>query len=65
MKCVFLVKHKLPFPKAKHVTTENLGYVHSDLWGSVSNEESLSGCKYFLTLIDDFSNEGLDQVSSI
>lgn len=24
--------HKIPFPKAKHVTTELLGHVHSDLW---------------------------------
>ena len=55
--CVLGKAHKLSFPNAKHVTTEILGYVHSDLWGSMSNEESLSDCKYFLTLIDDFSKK--------
>lgn len=53
---MFLVKaDKLSFPSAKHVTKEILCYVHSDLWDSVSNEEILSCCKYFLMLIDDFS----------
>ena len=55
--CVFGKTHKLQFPTAKHATTETLAYVHSDLWGSVSNTESLSGFKYFLTLIDDFSKK--------
>ena len=34
--CVLGKAHKLPFPTARHTTTEILGYVHSDLWGSVS-----------------------------
>ena len=37
------------------MTKEILGYVHSDLWDSMSNEEILPCCKYFLMLIDDFS----------
>lgn len=52
--CVLGKANKLLFPMGKHTTTEVLGYVYSDLWGYVSNAKSLSGCKYFLTLIDDF-----------
>lgn len=55
--CVLGKVHKILFPTAKHTTTEVLGYVHSDFWGYVSNAESLSGCKYFLTLINDFSKK--------
>ena len=32
-------------------------YIHSDLWGSPSVEESLAGCKYFITFIDDYSRK--------
>lgn len=45
--CVLSKAHKLSFSSAKHVTTEIIGYVHSDRWGSMSNEERLSGCKFF------------------
>lgn len=47
--------HKQSFPKANHTTKGILDYVHSDLWGSPNVTPSLSGCKYFLTFIDDYS----------
>ncbi|CAL9238502.1 unnamed protein product [Arabidopsis halleri] len=40
--CILGKSHKQSFPEAKHTTTGILEYVHSDLWGSVSNESSLS-----------------------
>ena len=49
--------HKLSFPKAKHSTKGILDYVHSDLWGSPNVPPSLSGCKNFLTFIDDYSRK--------
>ena len=57
--CVLGKSHKQNFPEAKHTSTSILEYIHSDLWGSVSNEPSLSGCKYFLTFIDDYSRKVL------
>ena len=56
-KCVFGKAHKQSFPEGKHTSKEKLEYVHSDLWVSVSNEPSLSGCRYFLTFIDDYSRK--------
>lgn len=56
-KCIFGKAHKQSFPEGKHTSTSVLEYIHSDLWGSVSNEPSLSGCRYFLTFIDDFSRK--------
>ncbi|KAG7533289.1 Integrase catalytic core [Arabidopsis thaliana x Arabidopsis arenosa] len=49
--------HRQSFPEAKHTRAGILEYVHSDLWGYVSNESSMSGCKYFLTLIDGYSKK--------
>ena len=55
--CVLGKAHKLSFPKGKHTTKEVLEYIHSDLWGSPSVVESLGGCFYFVTFIDDFSRK--------
>lgn len=53
--CAMGKSHKQSFPKANHTTKGILDYVHSDLWGSPNVTPSLSGCKYFLTFIDDYS----------
>lgn len=55
--CVLGKFHKQSFPKAKHKCTEVLEYIHSDLWGSVSNEPTEVGCIYFVTFVDDFSKK--------
>ena len=55
--CAMGKSHKQSFPKAMHTTKGILDYVHSDLWGSPNVTPSLSGSKYFLTLIDDFSRK--------
>lgn len=55
--CVLGKSHKQSFPTAKHTTNAILDYVHSDLWGSPSTPESLGGCKYFVSFIDDFSKK--------
>lgn len=55
--CAMGKSHKLSFPKAKHSTKGILDYVHSDLWGSSNVTPSLSGCKYFLPFIDDYSRK--------
>lgn len=54
--CVVGKAKRQSFAKAQHSTKEILQYVHSDLWGPASNA-SLSGSRYFLTLIDDFSRK--------
>ena len=55
--CALEKAHKQSFPKAKHVTKGILDYVNSDFWGSPSTRESLGGCKYFVSFIDDFSKK--------
>ena len=55
--CVLGKSHKQSFLEGKHTTKGILEYIHSDLWGSVSNEPTLSGCRYFLTFIDDYSRK--------
>lgn len=55
--CVLGKSHKQSFPTAKHTTKAILDYVHSDLWGSPTTPESLGGCKYFISFIDDFSKK--------
>lgn len=55
--CVLGKSHKQSFPTAKHTTKGILEYVHTDLWGSPSTPESLGGCKYFISFIDDYSKK--------
>ena len=47
--------HKLKFAKSTHTSSDIIEYAHSDLWGSSFIPLSLSGCQYFLTIIDDHS----------
>ena len=56
-KCVLGKSHQQPIPTAKHNSESVLDYIHSDLWGSPANEESLSDCRYFLAMIDDYSKK--------
>ena len=54
--CVFGKHHRAPFPKkSDRKTTRPLELIHTDVCGKVSTA-SFSGCYYFLTFIDDFSN---------
>jgi hypothetical protein len=47
-------KHKrVKFNTSIHTTEDILDYVHADLWGP-SRKHSLSGCRYMLTIIDDY-----------
>jgi transposase InsO family protein len=47
-------KHKwVKFNTVVHTTKGILDYVHTDLWGS-SRKHSLGGCRYMLTIIDDY-----------
>lgn len=55
--CVLGKSHKQSFPTARHTTKGILDYIHSDMWGSPSTHESLAGCRYFITFIDDFSRK--------
>lgn len=42
----------------KNNTKGILDYVHSEVWGP-TNEDSMGGSRYFVTLIDDFSHKFL------
>ena len=55
--CVLGKSQKQSFKSGKHTSKGILEYIHSDLWGSPGVEESLAGCKYFITFIDDFSRK--------
>ncbi|KAH9658397.1 hypothetical protein KPL70_023479 [Citrus sinensis] len=52
--CILGKFSRLRFETAVHTTKDKLEYIHSDLWGS-AQVNSLGGCRYFLTFIDDFS----------
>jgi hypothetical protein len=46
-------KHKrAKFNTVVHTTKCILDYVHADLWGAYQ-KQSLGGCRYMLTIIDD------------
>lgn len=55
--CALGKSHKHRFKKAKHTTEGIFDYVHFDLWGSPLTPESPSGCKYFISFIDDYSKK--------
>lgn len=42
---------RLKFTKGEHTTQDILWYIHVDIWGP-SKTPSLSGSRYFLSLID-------------
>jgi len=48
---------KVSFNVGKHNSEEILSYVHADLWGSQNVTPSMSGNKYFLSIIDDKSRK--------
>jgi hypothetical protein len=52
--CVFGKHKRIKLNTAVHTTDGILDYVHADLWGP-SREHSLGGCRYMLTIIDDYS----------
>nr|GEV42923.1 retrotransposon protein, putative, Ty1-copia subclass [Tanacetum cinerariifolium] len=45
---------RVRFGRGQHKTEEVVDYVHADLWGP-SRVESMSGCWYFLSVVDDYS----------
>lgn len=51
--CVMGKSKKLSFNVGKHEAVDALNYVHADLSGAPSVSSSLSGNKYFLSIIDD------------
>ncbi|KAJ9546955.1 hypothetical protein OSB04_019498 [Centaurea solstitialis] len=54
--CVEGKQTHVSFGVAKHNTKGIIDYVHTDVWGP-SNTPSLSGGKYFVSFIDDFSHK--------
>ncbi|XP_042064265.1 uncharacterized mitochondrial protein AtMg00300-like [Salvia splendens] len=54
--CILGKAKKLPFTSGKHTSTTPFAYAHSDLWGP-SQVESMSGGKYFISIIDDYSRK--------
>ena len=56
--CVFgkQCKHKFKTESGSHNSKEILNYIHYDLWGP-SPTVSYEGALYFLTFIDDFSQQ--------
>nr|GFB48752.1 retrotransposon protein, putative, Ty1-copia subclass [Tanacetum cinerariifolium] len=52
--CIFGKHKRVKFNTSVHTTEGILDYVHSDLWGP-SQEASLGGARYMLTIIDDYS----------
>lgn len=51
--CQLAKRRQLPFNNSQHVTTSPLEIIHSDIW--TSPVLSISGCKFYLVLVDDFS----------
>ncbi|KAI3790253.1 hypothetical protein L2E82_03169 [Cichorium intybus] len=52
--CIFGKHKRVKFNTSVHTTKGILEYVHADLWGP-SQEASLGGARYMLTIIDDYS----------
>lgn len=52
--CPLAKQHRLPFPLNLHKTSCSFELVHCDLWGPYKIQTN-KGCKYFLTIVDDFS----------
>jgi len=46
--------HRLPFPHSQIHSTHVFEPVHIDLWGPY-RVQTYNGCKYFLTIVDDYS----------
>ncbi|GJV31084.1 retrovirus-related pol polyprotein from transposon TNT 1-94 [Tanacetum coccineum] len=52
--CMNWKKERVSFGRGQHMTEGVIDYVHADLWGP-SRVESMSGCRYFLSIVDDYS----------
>ena len=52
--CVLGKSTRVSFGRGQHTTDGVIDYVHADLWGP-SRVESMSGCQYFLSIVDDYS----------
>ncbi|GJT58282.1 retrovirus-related pol polyprotein from transposon TNT 1-94 [Tanacetum coccineum] len=52
--CVLGKSTRVSFGRGQHMTEGVIDYVHADLWGP-SRVESMSGCRYFLSIVDDYS----------
>ncbi|KAK4411317.1 Retrovirus-related Pol polyprotein from transposon RE2 [Sesamum angolense] len=52
--CPLAKQHRLPFPNSEIKTTQPFEMLHMDLWGPY-HLSSLSGCHYFLSIVDDYS----------
>ncbi|KAL2897874.1 Retrovirus-related Pol polyprotein from transposon RE2 [Bienertia sinuspersici] len=52
--CCLAKHHKLPFPLSTSIVSDKFNLLHVDLWG-LYRLLSLTGAKYFLTLLDDYS----------
>ncbi|CAM8999360.1 unnamed protein product [Rhodiola kirilowii] len=52
--CPLAKQAKLSFPLSTHSTIDIFELLHSDVWGPF-HEPTLSGAKYFLTVVDDYS----------
>jgi hypothetical protein len=50
---LFPLRPRLPFSSTNHVTTTPFQIIHCDLWTSAV--ESISGFKYYLVCLDDFT----------
>ncbi|GKA61838.1 retrovirus-related pol polyprotein from transposon TNT 1-94 [Tanacetum coccineum] len=51
--CVFGKSTRVSFGGGQHTTEGVIDYVHADLWGP-SQVESMSGFRYFLSIVDDY-----------
>ncbi|KAH9669015.1 hypothetical protein KPL70_021617 [Citrus sinensis] len=54
--CIFGKSHRSKFNKGEHMSKQVLDYAHIDLWGP-AQVPSLSGGRYFMSLIDDYSRK--------
>ena len=52
--CQLGKQQRHPFPSERNVTKGLLDIIHSDVWGLGQNE-TIGGCRYFITFIDDYS----------
>ncbi|GJY98441.1 retrovirus-related pol polyprotein from transposon TNT 1-94, partial [Tanacetum coccineum] len=52
--CALRKSTRVCFSRGQHTTKGVIDYVHADLWGP-SRVESMSGYRYFLSIVDDYS----------
>ncbi|GJY64724.1 retrovirus-related pol polyprotein from transposon TNT 1-94 [Tanacetum coccineum] len=52
--CVLGKSIRMSFGRSRHMTEGVIDYVYADLWGP-SQVELMSGCRYFLSTVDDYS----------